>query len=47
MTHEENYNVLESTLEHLIQHGANELNQVLSTLLNEAMRLERSRHFYM
>lgn len=44
MTHEENYNVLESTLEHLIQHGVNELNQVLSTLLNEAMRLERSRH---
>ncbi len=44
MTHEENYIASESILEHLIQHGVKELNHVLSTLLNEAMRLERTRH---
>lgn len=44
MTHENNYIASERILEPLIQYGTKELNHILTILLNEAMKLERTRH---
>lgn len=44
MTHENNYIASERILELLIQYGTKELNHILTILLNEAMKLERTRH---
>ncbi|PIE42557.1 MAG: hypothetical protein CSA47_00235 [Gammaproteobacteria bacterium] len=44
MTHKRNYIASDEILEYLMHNGANELSHILSKLLNESMRLERSQH---
>lgn len=43
MTHQSNHSAIEQALEEIIRHGMEGLESAISVLINEAMKIERSR----